>query len=265
MLRKIRQLTAVAVLLAGFVLPDYAVLSAAEEVTVSEDHAASEGAVASPAQTAPEGDSEATGSGYLIGSFTIIRGDYPTGARNFHLNRYEVSYREFDPERGPPAGLMNALNKALGDTPSAMRSDETHGTIGAHGNFLTNKYPEDFDSEEGAGTVFALPLPPGKYEFYKYYMFQSGGTAQIVWKPHEEFSIPFEIQAGRATYIGEVRAVNLFEKNMFGIKLSDGARFEVKDAYERDAPILATKFAVLSGVPVDSAVLAEGFAGIRTE
>lgn len=265
MLRKIRQFAAAAALLAGFFLPGYAVFGAAEGVAVGEDHAASEETAAGAAQTALQGDSEASGSGYLIGSFTIIRGDYPTRARNFHLNLYEVNYREFDPERGPPTGVMNALNKALGDTPSATRSNETHGTIGARGKFLTNKYPKDFESEEGAGTVFALPLPPAKYEFYKYYMFQSGGTAQITYKPHQEFSIPFEIRPGRATYIGEVRAVNLFEKSMFGIKLSDGARFEAMDAYERDAPILATKFAFLSGVPVDSTVLAEGFAAIRTE
>jgi len=198
---------------------------------------------------------ESSGTGYLVGSFAIGHGDYPRDAKNFHYNRYEFKYRQLNPDRGAATGILNAPDKALGDTPMATRREEVHGFIGASGKFLTNKYPEDFQFDGGSGTVFAVPLAVGMYEFYQYYVVQNGGTAQIGYKATKEFSILFEIKAGRATYVGEARAVSLFEKSLFGVRLADGARFDVHGFYERDAPLVKVKFPVLVEMPVDLAVL----------
>ena len=233
-------------LLAGLILPDPAILNAAEESV--------------PAEQTPESTPDTTvgaPTGYLIGSFAVARGEYPFGAKNFHYNTYEFKYRQLDPERKPATGVLNSLNRALGDEPSATRSDEVHGSIGSRGKFLTNKHTEDFSWVEGTGTVFAISLPEGKYEFYQYFLHQNSGNIQATYQATSEFSIPFEVRAGRATYVGEVRAVNLFAKNMFGIKLADGARWEMHDAFARDEPILKTRFPVLEGLAVDAQVLTD--------
>lgn len=215
-----------------------------------------------PSVLAPESQPETmlqAPAGYLIGSFTVARGDYPAGARNFHYNKYEFMYRQFDPARKPATGVLNAINEAMGDVPDATRRDEIHGKIGSKGTFLLNKHPHDFSFDEGSGTVFAIALPAGKYEFYQYYLLQNSGNVSSTFEARNEFSIPFEIRPGRATYIGEVRAVNRFERNLLGFRIAAGVRWRVHDAFTRDEPILKAKFPVLDGFPVDREVLSEGF------
>lgn len=194
-------------------------------------------------------------TGYLIGSFTVAHGDYPMGAKNFRYNNYDLKYRQLDPERKPATGMWNAMNEALGDIPDTTRPDEVHGVIGSRGTFLFNKHPHDFRWEEGTGVVFAIALPAGKYEFYQYYLAQLRGNINAKWEAAEDFSIPFDITSGRATYIGEVRAVNLYGRSMLGIRLAAGVRWEVHDSFAHDEPILKKKYPALEGFPVDIRLL----------
>ncbi|ESQ92984.1 hypothetical protein ABAC460_01665 [Asticcacaulis sp. AC460] len=65
-------------------------------------------------------------------------------------------------------------------------------------------FPKDIDySDNGSGFVVIRKLPPGQYEIYDYAI--NGMTmtlATITWSSKTPLSIPFKIEPGKATYIG---------------------------------------------------------------
>lgn len=81
--------------------------------------------------------------------------------------------------------------------------------------------------------LYVTALKPGKYEVYRWYV--SSGMAYI--EPIKEFSIPFEITPGKATYIGSY----VFKvQKALGLTVTDvGVTHE--DHFERDAEILKRK------------------------
>lgn len=178
-------------------------------------------------------------TGYLIGSFSYsgyLPGKLAAafGSNDFRLNSYWMQFRSAPAEGQKPL----------------------EGRVGAKGTFLTNKYPKDFELPEGVGSVFVVPLPAGRYTFYQYEFFQNAGNAQQTWTAKRDFDIPFDIAPGRATYIGELRANNLFGKNLFGITMSDGAAWQGLDESERDLALLVGKYPFLKDVPVDENIIA---------
>lgn len=54
----------------------------------------------------------------------------------------------------------------------------------------------------GIGTLFVLPLKAGRYEIFNV-LFERGSVR--TWK-REDFSIPLELEAGKAYYVGDFRA-----------------------------------------------------------
>ncbi|OLU16539.1 MULTISPECIES: hypothetical protein [unclassified Pseudomonas] len=67
--------------------------------------------------------------------------------------------------------------------------------------------PRDIrDGRRGIGTLFVMPLKPGRYELYNVLFKRSDGTT--TWK-REDFSIPLQLEPGKAYYIGDFRAACL--------------------------------------------------------
>lgn len=64
--------------------------------------------------------------------------------------------------------------------------------------------PRDIrDGRRGIGTLFVMPLKPGRYELYNVLFKRSNGTT--AWR-REDFSIPLRLEPGKAYYIGDFRA-----------------------------------------------------------
>jgi hypothetical protein len=81
--------------------------------------------------------------------------------------------------------------------------------------------------------VFAVPLPPGDYEFFTYLGYAPGSGDTNYARPRVDFSIPFTIAAGRTTYVGEYVVDSRPQMRSTG-RLVAEARFVVADKLERD-------------------------------
>ena len=82
-------------------------------------------------------------------------------------------------------------------------------------------------------TVFAVPLPPGEYEFFTYLGFAPGSGDTNYARPRVDFSIPFSIAGGRTTYVGEYVVESRPQMRSTG-RLVAEAMFIVADRLERD-------------------------------
>ena len=178
--------------------------------------------------------------GFLVGSFAINPGDgapwlleATSGDDGFRYNSYRFKFR--------PTGDTAALTR------------DRQGFVGAVGTMFSNRYAKDFQEERVYGSVYATPLPAGTYEFYQFEVFDNRGTVQTTWRSTQEFSIPFEIQPGRAAYVGELMATTRFGRNLLGMTIAAGAYFDMRDAYERDRPLLDAKFPFLATVEAEDA------------
>ncbi len=97
--------------------------------------------------------------------------------------------------------------------------------------------PADFTGHEN-GQVTTVCLRPGRYEVYNYEVYvpvYDGGP--LVFGPSKDFSIPFVIRPGEATYIGDFAHVSLADEVVPGIVFTAAGGFVVTDKHERDIPI----------------------------
>lgn len=104
------------------------------------------------------------GNGIVIGSITY-QGNYA---------EYQVVYRR-RPD-GPPAFVHHGESAKL--IPYIPKGD--------------------FENNEPKGSLYAIELPEGDYEIYNWHVFC--GAYRIA--PLQEFSLPFHVQAGKVTYVG---------------------------------------------------------------
>jgi hypothetical protein len=84
--------------------------------------------------------------------------------------------------------------------------------------------------------VFAVPLPPGDYEFFTYLGYAPGSGDTNHARPKVDFSIPFTIAAGRTTYVGEYIVDSRPQMRSTGRMVAE-ARFVVSDRLERDLAV----------------------------
>lgn len=111
--------------------------------------------------------------------------------------------------------------------------------------------PNDLASSGGKGEVIVKDLAPGDWEIYWFRLETHGYPIRVRWTPRQEFSIPFKIRPGRATYIGSYQPVGHMYKNMLGIMSVGGGSFVVSDQSARDIPIAKTIRPDLGPVDVD--------------
>lgn len=111
----------------------------------------------------------------------------------------------------------------------------------------------DFKGEE-RGVVLVKNLPPGDYELINFEIYHNGAniTPSMWWKSKENFSIPFKISAGTATYLGDFKAVGLLFRSFLGQKHAiGGAYFVVTDKSDRDIPIAKQKQSSINKVELN--------------
>lgn len=178
--------------------------------------------------------------GYLVGSYAYA-GVHPSDLARA-LTKHEFRYE-----------IYSLYFRKSGAGKEALRGD-----VGFKSKFGSDE-GLDFEIEEGAGYVFAIPLPAGSYHFYNYWIWMNGGSpASDYWKAKRDFAIPFEIRAGEATYIGEVVANHHFERSLLGIYIPHGAELVGSDRSDRDEALLAEKYPFLATMPVSKTLIADG-------
>ncbi len=100
------------------------------------------------------------------------------------------------------------------------------------------------------GMVLVTALAPGSYEIFNVNQTVQKGT--MIWKYNlkSEVSLKFEIKPGKATYIGEFKALPLTTPGLFGDQKprwffggrnAEGVHFVVTDQGARDLPIAIQK------------------------
>jgi len=118
---------------------------------------------------------------------------------------------------------------------------------------------DDFVGPDEAGMVIVRPLAPGDWGVCSYFVssvlgmdFTPSGSQFDQLVSPKNFFIPFNISAGRATYIGDFLAVPTTVKNLFGMGVQGGPRWIVTDKSTRDVPVAQQKNPNLG--PVDVSV-----------
>jgi hypothetical protein len=102
-------------------------------------------------------------------------------------------------------------------------------------------YTPDYQDDRFKANTFAVDLPPGDYEFYSYRFYYNNGSVEKTFSPKAEFSIPFKIERGKATYVGSLIAWGVWGRNFLGIPIPAGGYFVVTDQSARDLPLIAAK------------------------
>ena len=99
-------------------------------------------------------------------------------------------------------------------------------------NSIFSRIPIDIQHGSTYATVATHRLPPGKYEITGAMVMVGLGAAQLYYSDKRPFSFPFEIQAGKATYLGEFLARSVqSEGNLRAI-------YTVQNKQSRDLEIL---------------------------
>ena len=113
-------------------------------------------------------------------------------------------------------------------------------------------YPKTIDySGRESGFVVVKKLPPGQYEIYNYGIDGTNFVSTIHWQSRTNFSIPFTIEAGKATYIGNF-ARGCWCKRSTAVADFLGY-FTISDKSARDIPIARAKDPSLTDINVDVA------------
>lgn len=114
------------------------------------------------------------------------------------------------------------------------------GSIETHPFYDTTGNPDLYERHKKIGWVFELTLPPGRYEFFRYFSVRNlGQFGSTQYRSKQEFSVPFAVEAGKIHYLGEYRAHAFMGRNIFGIGLPFGGYFVVLDQQARDTALLA--------------------------
>lgn len=138
-----------------------------------------------------------------------------------------------------------------------------HAPVGAPGALLSPMYrtPTDFREPAGKGTLFVARLPAGDYVLVRAAIANApfGGWGAHVYEA-DAGSVPFHVQPGKATYLGQFLAHLHMGRDRYGVPQVAGAYFVTGDQLARDLRLLAsrgesvTEQAVINQAPRFSAV-----------
>ncbi len=134
-------------------------------------------------------------------------------------------------------------------------ADDRHGALiwPTPGVELKFGAKHDYLFDEKWGEVASLALPPGKYELVSFQLERGRGTAFFIrWTPRKRFAIPFSVEQGKVTYLGEMltRSVRV---SSFPAR-SEPRVFELTNQFERDMVYARKKYPALQSLPVTIAV-----------
>lgn len=155
---------------------------------------------------------------------------------------------------GPDAGkVVLGMGAAAGTSYSSYSLFFRKRVVSANGekaavakfSYLQNsiffKQAPDYQSPLEAGVILVHSLPPGDYEIFNFDIHYDGGAIQKNFGSRVDFSIPFSVKPGKATYLGNYQANKLTGKNFLGITLPLGAFFVVTDRLNLEFSIAETK------------------------
>jgi hypothetical protein len=115
----------------------------------------------------------------------------------------------------------------------------------------TPRTPIDFASVDGNGYVTALRMPPGNYEITNFAKMEANTriSAKIT------FSIPFNIEKGKTTYLGEYLAY-MNRKPTYSLSSRFFfSRMVVQDRQTRDIDVMTKRMPEIATYPVINAIL----------
>lgn len=104
------------------------------------------------------------------------------------------------------------------------------------------------------GGLVALELPPGDYSINKFVAHIDGGTTTVEYYNTIETILPFSVEAGKITYLGEVYG-NALRKKLLLFNVSQSVDFYVNDFWERDRKELLEKYPFLKDIPAQTKLL----------
>jgi hypothetical protein len=123
-----------------------------------------------------------------------------------------------------------------------------HRVLATYPDSLVNKpTPDEFETPDSKGAIFVRLLEAGEYSFNGFSVSHhtSRGTATI--SPRHDFSVPFQVEAGKVNYIGEFKRVSLEGKG-------DEAPlpgWAISDRMERDREVIAREY---PDIPLDELI-----------
>lgn len=110
--------------------------------------------------------------------------------------------------------------------------------------------PADFRSAAEKGGVATVRMRPGQYELYSFGVKSpaKGYTPRFI------YSIPFTVEAGKVTYLGQYLTLGHPEEGSFGTTILGEPYFVISNQQARDMAIAAKKTPALAGLPVTNSV-----------
>jgi len=108
----------------------------------------------------------------------------------------------------------------------------------------------DFHSADAKGGVATVRLAPGQYELYSFGVKGS----DLEYAPRAAYSIPFTIESGKTTYLGQFLTLGLPRKGLFGNEILGAPYFVVSNQQARDMVLASAKVPELAPFPVIAAV-----------
>lgn len=129
----------------------------------------------------------------------------------------------------------------------------------------------DYSEDDTQGAVFLVPLPPGDYAVVEYYFFhQSGMGSYSSYKPSGPFALPFRIETGKTTYLGDYVGMPA-QRALIGWSSMHGAYWWLRDRQERDVALARNKWPqysltdIVKGVPDLAGQPTPGFSASRRD
>lgn len=117
------------------------------------------------------------------------------------------------------------------------RGSDDFATARLYNEFYARTERDVRETDHGIGTLFVMPLKPGRYEIYNV-RFDRGQS--VTWS-REDFTIGMQLEAGKAYYLGDFRAGCL-------IGVQPSCLFLHSDHLERDAALVRAKYPHVPGL-----------------
>jgi hypothetical protein len=171
--------------------------------------------------------------------------DIPTRWAQVPKDQNAVVFGTVTAELGGPGPLSRYLIRFR----SLETKEVAHLSVDPGMAIVAGGDPELYVRQRSMGQFFEITIPAGQYEFFDLWMVAASAFGSTEYRPKEQFSIPFKVEAGTVNYLGEFRAYPTVGRNIFGMLLPAGGYFVVRDQEARDTQLLIKR---RGGVPVES-------------
>lgn len=116
---------------------------------------------------------------------------------------------------------------------------------------------DDFPSDDKDGPLFALELEPGKHVVSNYCLLVPQGVGTDEFSLRNAPPLPFQIEKGKVTYIGNFNMNSIIERNR-AMPLgawTTGATMEISDHNQEDISVMKENYPHLRNWPVEVSIV----------